>query len=108
MRVIARTDANGAHLITSDIDPVDQHFLTDKRTSEGFFRMRGGLDAAIARGISYAPYADLLWCETSEPNLDEARRFADAIHEQYPSKLLAYNCSPSFNWRKKLDEQTIA
>ena len=106
--VIARTDANGAHLITSDIDPVDQHFLTGKRTSEGFFRMRGGLDAAIARGISYAPYADLLWCETSEPNLDEARRFADAIHEQYPSKLLAYNCSPSFNWRKKLDEQTIA
>ena len=106
--VIARTDANGAHLITSDIDPVDQHFLTGERTPEGFFRMRGGLDAAIARGISYAPYADLIWCETSEPNLDEARRFADAIHEQYPSKLLAYNCSPSFNWRKKLDEQTIA
>jgi isocitrate lyase len=106
--IIARTDANGAHLITSDIDPRDQRFLTGDRTSEGFFRMRGGLDAAIARGIAYAPYADLIWCETSEPNLDEARRFADAIHEQFPGKLLAYNCSPSFNWKKKLDEQTIA
>jgi len=106
--VVARTDANGAQLITSDIDPVDQQFLTGERTPEGFFRMRGGLNAAIARGISYAPYCDLIWCETSEPSLEEAQRFADAIHEQYPSKLLAYNCSPSFNWRKKLDEQTIA
>ncbi len=106
--IIARTDANGAHLITSDIDPRDQRFLTGERTSEGFFRMRGGLDAAIARGIAYAPYADLIWCETSEPNLDEEQRFADALHEQFPGKLLAYNCSPSFNWKKKLDEQTIA
>ena len=106
--LLARTDANGAQLITSDIDTVDQQFLTGERTPEGFYRMRGGLDAAIARGISYAPYCDLIWCETAEPNLDEAKRFADAIHEQYPSKLLAYNCSPSFNWRKKLDEQTIA
>jgi isocitrate lyase len=106
--IIARTDANGAHLITSDIDPRDQRFLTGERTSEGFFRMRGGLDAAIARGLAYAPYCDLIWCETSEPNLDEARRFAAAIHEQFPGKLLAYNCSPSFNWKKKLDERTIA
>jgi isocitrate lyase len=106
--LVARTDANGAHLITSDIDPRDGEFLTGERTPEGFFRMRGGLDAAIARGLSYAPYADLIWCETSEPNLDEARRFAAAIHERFPGKLLAYNCSPSFNWKKKLDEETIA
>ncbi|MBV9227667.1 MAG: isocitrate lyase [Chloroflexi bacterium] len=106
--LIARTDANGAHLITSDIDPADQHFLTGGRTAEGFFRIRGGLDAAIARGLAYAPYCDLIWCETSEPNLDEAQRFADTIHEQFPDKLLAYNCSPSFNWRKKLDPETIA
>ncbi len=106
--IVARTDANGAHLITSDIDPRDQRFLTGERTSEGFFRMRGGLDAAIARGIAYAPYCDLIWCETSEPNLEEARCFAAAIHEQYPGKLLAYNCSPSFNWKKKLDAETIA
>jgi isocitrate lyase len=106
--VVARTDANGAHLITSDIDPVDHRFLTGERTSEGFFRTRGGLDAAIARGLSYAPYCDLIWCETSEPNLKEAKRFADSIHEQFPGKLLAYNCSPSFNWRKKLDAETIA
>ncbi len=106
--VIARTDANGAHLITSDIDPRDHQFLTGERTAEGFFRMRGGLDAAIARGLAYAPYCDLIWCETSEPNLEEARRFAAAIHAQFPGKLLAYNCSPSFNWKKKLDEQTIA
>jgi isocitrate lyase len=106
--IVARTDANGAHLITSDIDPVDQQFLTGERTVEGFYRMRGGLEAAIARGISYAPYADLIWCETSEPNLKEAQRFADTIHEQFPDKLLAYNCSPSFNWRKKLDLATIA
>ena len=106
--IVARTDANGANLITSDIDPRDHRFLTGERTPEGFFRTREGLDAAIARGISYAPYADLIWCETSEPNLDEARRFAEAVHAEYPGKLLAYNCSPSFNWRKKLDEQTIA
>ncbi|HEX6504014.1 MAG TPA: isocitrate lyase [Terriglobales bacterium] len=106
--VMARTDANGAHLLTSDIDPRDQPFLTGERTSEGFYRIRGGLDSAIARGLAYAPYADLIWCETSEPNMEEARRFAEAIHAQYPGKLLAYNCSPSFNWKKKLDDQTIA
>lgn len=106
--LIARTDANSAHLLTSDIDSADHEFLTGERTAEGFFRMRGGLDAAIARGLSYAPYADLLWCETSEPNIEEARRFASAIHARFPGKLLAYNCSPSFNWRKKLDERTIA
>lgn len=106
--VVARTDANGAALITSDIDPVDQRLLTGERTSEGFFRTRSGIESAIARGISYAPYCDLIWCETAEPNLQEAQRFADAIHEQYPGKLLAYNCSPSFNWRKKLDPETIA
>jgi isocitrate lyase len=105
--IVARTDANGAHLITSDVDERDRPFLTGERTPEGFFRMRGGLDAAIARGISYAPYADLVWCETSEPNLTEARRFAEAVHAKYPGKLLAYNCSPSFNWRKKLDAETI-
>jgi isocitrate lyase len=105
--LIARTDANGAYLITSDIDPRDQPFLTGERTTEGFFRMRGGLDAAIARGLAYAPYADLLWCETSEPDLQEAGRFAAAIHAEFPGKLLAYNCSPSFNWKKKLDEATI-
>src|SRR5229473_376981 len=106
--IVARTDANGAQLITSDIDPADQRFLTGQRTPEGFFRSRGGLDTAIARGLSYAPYADLIWCETSEPSLQEAQHFADAIHEQFPGKLLAYNCSPSFNWRKKLDSETIA
>ncbi len=106
--LVARTDANGAHLITSDIDPADRSFLTGERTPEGFFKMRGGLDAAIARGLAYAPYCDLIWCETSEPNLQEAQRFADAIHEQFPGKMLAYNCSPSFNWRKKLDPDTIA
>jgi isocitrate lyase len=106
--LIARTDANGAFLLTSDIDPVDHPFLTGERTPEGFFRIRGGLEAAIARGLSYAPYCDLIWCETAEPNLDEARRFADAIHARYPGKLLAYNCSPSFNWRKKLSPEAIA
>jgi isocitrate lyase len=106
--IIARTDANSANLITSDIDPVDQQFLTGERTAEGFFGTRNGLDASIARGLSYAPYCDLIWCETSEPNLKEAQRFADAIHEQFPGKMLAYNCSPSFNWRKKLDPETIA
>jgi isocitrate lyase len=106
--IIARTDANGAHLITSDIDPVDHKFLTAERTPEGFYRMHGGLNAAIARGLSYAPYCDLIWCETSEPNLHEAQRFANAIHERFPGKMLAYNCSPSFNWEKKLDAETIA
>jgi len=106
--IVARTDANGAHLITSDIDPADHRFLTVDRTPEGFFRMHGGISAAIARGLAYAPYCDLIWCETSEPNLKEAQHFADAIHKQFPGKLLAYNCSPSFNWRKKLDSETIA
>ena len=105
--VVARTDANGANLITSDVDPRDQPFLTGERTPEGFFRIRPGIETAIARGLAYAPYADLIWCETSEPNVEEARRFATAIHEQFPDKLLAYNCSPSFNWRKKLDAETI-
>jgi len=106
--IVARTDANGAFLITSDVDEQDRPFLTGERTTEGFFRLKGGLDAAIARGLAYAPYADLIWCETSEPNMDEARRFAEAIHEKFPGKLLAYNCSPSFNWKKKLDEESIA
>lgn len=106
--IIARTDANAANLLTSDVDPRDQEFITGERTSEGFFRVKAGLDQAIARGLAYAPFADLIWCETSEPNIEEARRFAEAIHAQYPGKLLAYNCSPSFNWEKKLDKQTIA
>ena len=106
--ILARTDANSAHLLTSDVDERDREFLTGNRTSEGFFCIRGGIESAIARGISYAPYADLLWCETSEPNLEEAAMFADAVHEKYSGKLLAYNCSPSFNWKKKLDEPTIA
>jgi isocitrate lyase len=106
--IIARTDANAASLLTSDIDARDRPFLTGERTPEGFYRVRAGLDQAIARGLAYAPYADLLWCETSEPNLEEARRFAEAIHAHFPGKLLAYNCSPSFNWKKKLDDATIA
>jgi isocitrate lyase len=106
--IMARTDADSAHLLTSDIDPRDREFVTGERTPEGFFRIHGGLNSAIARGLAYAPYADLIWCETSEPNLEEARRFADAIHAQHPGKLLAYNCSPSFNWKKKLDHATIA
>lgn len=106
--IMARTDANSAHLLTSDIDPHDRQFISGERTPEGFFRIRGGLESAIARGLAYAPYADLLWCETSEPNLEEARRFAAAIHALYPGKLLAYNCSPSFNWKKKLDDRAIA
>ena len=106
--IMARTDANSAHLLTSDIDPRDREFVTGERTPEGFFHIRGGLDSAIARGLAYAPYADLIWCETSEPNVEEARRFAEAIHAKYPGKLLAYNCSPSFNWKKKLDDATIA
>ncbi|HET9378753.1 MAG TPA: isocitrate lyase [Chthoniobacterales bacterium] len=106
--LIARTDANSAALLTNDIDPRDRPFLTGERTTEGFFRVRAGIEQAIARAIAYAPFADLLWCETSEPNVAEAKQFADAIHEKCPGKLLAYNCSPSFNWRKKLDEATIA
>jgi isocitrate lyase len=106
--VMARTDADSAHLLTSDIDPRDRAFCTGERTAEGFFRIRGGIESAIARGLAYAPYADLLWCETSHPDLEEARQFAEAIHARYPEKMLAYNCSPSFNWRKKLDEETIA
>src|SRR3954467_2874745 len=106
--VVARTDANSAHLLTSDCDPCDREFITGERTVEGFYRMRGGLDAAIARGLAYAPYADLIWCETSEPNIEEARRFAEAIHAKFPGKLLAYNCSPSFNWRAKLSDIEIA
>ncbi len=106
--LIARTDANSAHLLRSDADPQDDEFLTGERTVEGYLRIRGGLEMAIARGLAFAPYADLLWCETSEPNLEEARRFADAIHQHFPAKLLAYNCSPSFNWKRKLDAATIA
>ncbi|MDQ1147940.1 isocitrate lyase [Bacillus sp. SORGH_AS 510] len=106
--LVARTDANAADLITSDIDMNDAPFITGERTPEGFFRVKAGIDQAIARGLAYAPYADLIWCETSEPNIEEARQFAEAIHEQFPGKLLAYNCSPSFNWKKKLDQETIA
>ena len=107
--LVARTDANSAHLLTSDCDAYDHAFLTgEPRTVEGFFKIRGGLDSAIARGLAYAPYADLLWCETSEPNLQEAKTFAEAIHAKFPNKVLAYNCSPSFNWKKKLDDATIA
>ncbi|ODG92741.1 isocitrate lyase [Gottfriedia luciferensis] len=105
--IVARTDADAADLITSDIDPVDKQFITGERTPEGFYRTKAGLDQAIARGLAYAPYADLVWCETSEPNLEDAKRFADAIHAKFPGKLLAYNCSPSFNWKKKLDDETI-
>ncbi len=106
--IMARTDADSAHLLTSDIDPRDREFCAGGRTPEGFFRIRGGIESAIARGLAYAPYADMIWCETSHPDIGEARRFAEAIHAKYPGKLLAYNCSPSFNWRKNLDEATIA
>jgi isocitrate lyase len=106
--LVARTDADAANLITSDVDDRDKPFLTGERTPEGFFRVRGGIESAIARGLSYAPYADLVWCETSHPDLEEARRFAEGIHARFPGKLLAYNCSPSFNWRKKLDGHTIS
>jgi isocitrate lyase len=106
--IIARTDADSAHLLTSDIDPRDREFLTGERTPEGFFGIRGGLQSAIARAVSYAPYADLIWCETSHPDLDEARLFAEGVHAKYPGKMLAYNCSPSFNWKAKLDDATIA
>ena len=106
--LVARTDANAADLITSDVDPNDAPFITGERTTEGFFRTKAGIDQAIARGLAYAPYADLIWCETSEPNIGEARKFAEAIHAKFPGKLLAYNCSPSFNWEAKLDKDTIA
>jgi len=106
--LIARTDANSAKLITSDIDERDHEFLTGERTPEGFYKITGGLDMGIARGLAYAPYADLLWLETSTPSLEEAKIFADAIHAQFPGKLLAYNCSPSFNWEKHLSKETIA
>jgi isocitrate lyase len=106
--IMARTDADSANLLTTDIDPRDRKFCTGKRTSEGFFEVNGGLKAAIVRGLAYAPYADLIWCETSKPNLEEARIFAEAIRAEYPGKLLAYNCSPSFNWRKHLSEHDIA
>lgn len=106
--LIARTDANSATLITSDVDECDRAFIVGERTREGFWTLRPGLDAAIARGLAYAPYADMLWCETSEPDLAEAKRFADAIHAKFPGKLLAYNCSPSFHWRSKLDAESIA
>lgn len=106
--IVARTDAHAANLITSDIDPIDHPFIVGDRTPEGFYRTEAGIEQAIARGLAYAPYADLVWCETSEPDLDEARRFADAIHAKYPGKLLAYNCSPSFNWKKKLSDDEIA
>ena len=106
--LIARTDALSARLLSNDIDERDKPFLTGERTEEGFFRYQGGIEAAIARGLAYAPFADLLWCETSEPNMDEAQRFAHAIHARYPGKLLAYNCSPSFHWRKILTAHQIA
>ena len=106
--IVARTDALSAKLLTSDIDPRDAPFLTDRRTPEGFFEITGGLDQAISRGLAYAPYADLLWFETSSPDLGEAKRFASEIHREFPGKLLAYNCSPSFNWRQKLSEEAIA
>jgi isocitrate lyase len=106
--VIARTDAEAATLITTDVDERDRPFLTGERTAEGFYRVRNGLEPCIARGLAYAPYADLLWMETSTPDLDVARRFAEAIKAEYPDKMLAYNCSPSFNWRKHLDDDTIA
>ncbi|MFU2104137.1 isocitrate lyase [Paenibacillus larvae] len=105
--LIARTDANAARLLTSDIDENDHPFLTGERSLEGFHYVKADLDQAISRGLAYAPYADMIWCETSEPNLEEARRFAESIHTKFPGKLLAYNCSPSFNWKKKLDDTTI-
>jgi isocitrate lyase len=106
--IVARTDAMGAGLVTSDVDDYDKPFLTGKRTVEGFYESEQGIEQAISRGLAYAPYADLIWCETSTPDMDEARRFAEAIHAKFPDKKLAYNCSPSFNWKKNLDEKTIA
>src|SRR5919205_1590479 len=106
--IVARTDADAANLITSDVDPVDQPFLTGERTVEGFYRTKAGLDQAIARGLAYAPFADIIWCETSTPDLEQAKAFAEGIHAEFPGKLLAYNCSPSFNWKMKLSEEDIA
>jgi isocitrate lyase len=106
--LVARTDALGATLLTSDVDPRDQRFTNGERTHEGFYGVRNGMEAAIARGLAYAPYADMLWCETATPDLDEARAFAEGIHAMYPDTLLAYNCSPSFNWKQHLDDATIA
>lgn len=106
--IVARTDANSATLLTSDVDERDREFINGERTAEGFHQVSGGLDSAIARGLAYGPYCDLIWCETAKPDLDEARRFAEAIHAEYPGKMLAYNCSPSFNWSAHLDEGTIA
>jgi isocitrate lyase len=106
--LVARTDADAARLLTSDADERDRPFLTGERTPEGYFRVKAGIDQAIARGLSYAPYADLVWCETSHPDLDEAKQFAEAIRAKHPGKLLAYNCSPSFNWKRNLDDVTIA
>lgn len=105
--LVARTDADAADLITSDIDERDREFITGERTTEGFYRTNAGIDQAIARGLAYAPYADLIWCETSKPSLEEARQFAEAIHAKFPGKMLAYNCSPSFNWEANLDKETI-
>ena len=105
--LVARTDADSAKLVTSDVDERDHEFLTGERSPEGFYYVRDGVEAAIARGLAYAPYADLVWMETSTPDLGVAREFADAIHAEFPGKLLAYNCSPSFNWRRHLDEDTI-
>jgi isocitrate lyase len=106
--IMARTDADSANSVTSDVDPRDREFCTGKRSSEGFFEVRRGIKAAVARGLAYAPYAELLWCETAKPSLAEAREFAEAIHAQYPGKMLAYNCSPSFNWQKHLKPEEIA
>jgi isocitrate/methylisocitrate lyase len=106
--ILARTDAEAADLVTSDIDDNDKPFCSGERTVEGFYRTRNGLEQAVARGLAYAPFADLLWCETGKPDLDFARSFADAIHAKYPGKMLAYNCSPSFNWKKNLDDDTVA
>ncbi len=106
--VVARTDSLGANLLTSDVDPLDKEFTTGERSPEGFFYVRPGMDIAIARGLAYAPYSDLLWCETSTPDLDEARAYAEAIKARFPDQMLAYNCSPSFNWKKALDDETIA
>ena len=106
--IVARTDADAADMLISDADERDHEFLTGERTAEGFFRTNAGIEQAIARGIAYAPYADLVWCETSEPDMEQAERFARELHEAHPGKLLAYNCSPSFNWKGKLDDDEIA
>jgi len=105
--ILARTDANAASLITSDVDEYDKPFITGERTIEGFYKTKPGLEQAISRGLAYSPYADLIWCETAKPDLEEAKKFADAIHKEFPNKLLSYNCSPSFNWKKNLDKETM-